>query len=78
MYRIIELRIPVFRQAIGEISAQNGTAAAGKAVGIVSLRHLHADSLLSIPGKLQGIDDCADLLYDLPRSKRAVFGMDAL
>ena len=32
VYRIIELRIPVLRQAIGEISAQNGTAAAGKAV----------------------------------------------
>ena len=55
---IVELCIPVLRQ----ISTQNGAAAAGKAVRVISLCHLHADSFLSILRKLQRIDHRTDLL----------------
>ena len=60
---IVELCIPVLRQSFCEISTQNGAAAAGKAVRVISLCHLHADSFLSILRRLQRIDHRTDLLH---------------
>lgn len=51
---IVELCIPVLRQSFCEISTQNGAAAAGKAVRVISLCHLHADSFLLYPHDLPG------------------------
>lgn len=60
---IVELCIPVLRQSFCEISTQNGAAAAGKAVRVIPLCHLHADSFLSILRRLQRIDHRTDLLH---------------
>ena len=60
---IVELCIPVLLQSFCEINTQNGAAAAGKAVRVISLCHLHANSFLGILCKLQRIDYCTDLLH---------------
>ena len=60
---IVELCIPVLRQSFCEISTQNGAAATGKAVRVISLCHLHANSFLGILRRLQRIDHRTDLLH---------------